>query len=147
MQRIGVIAVSKIKTPWVREASDVFIERLKHFCDFELTEISSGTEKEEEKKLLDALSKRKGLIVLLDEKGKLHTSQTFATFLEKERDRGTELTFVIGGAYGFSEDIKKKYTQYIALSPLTFPHELCRVIFLEQLYRAHTILQGSGYHH
>ncbi len=147
MQKITLIAVSKIKTSWVNEAISLYANRINHSCKFEIVEIDASDKQQENEKLTTALEKRRGTIILLDELGKLHTSQTFAAFIGKERDRGNELTFVLGGAYGFSDEMKKKYAQHIALSTMTFPHELCRVIFLEQLYRAETILSGTGYHH
>ena len=93
------------------------------------------------------LKKLSGIILLLDERGTEMTSKEFASFLIKKRENGDTLIFVLGGAYGVGEEIRAKGYQTIALSRMTLPHELCKLVFLEQLYRAHTILEGRGYHH
>ena len=85
--------------------------------------------------------------MLLDELGEEMTSKEFAQWIGKKRDTGETLTFVIGGAYGVDERIRKSAKKIIAISRMTLPHELCKLMFLEQLYRAHTILEGRGYHH
>ncbi len=87
-------------------------------------------------------------VVLLDERGKEFTSQGFANYIQSHMLSGVKnLVFVIGGAYGFSGDVYARQNAKIALSQLTFPHIMTRVIFAEQLYRAFTILKGEPYHH
>jgi 23S rRNA (pseudouridine1915-N3)-methyltransferase len=102
---------------------------------------------EESDRILEALKKSEGKIWVLDEKGSEFTSVDFSKKIGECRDRGESITFVIGGAYGLSDAVRKRADKIIALSAMTFPHELCRLVFLEQLYRAISILAGSGYHH
>jgi 23S rRNA (pseudouridine1915-N3)-methyltransferase len=87
-------------------------------------------------------------IILLDERGREYTSAAFAASLEKQLGGGSKrIIFVIGGPYGFAKDIYDKADDMLSLSRMTFPHQLIRVIFAEQLYRALTILKGEPYHH
>ena len=87
-------------------------------------------------------------VVVLDERGASMTSPEFAGRLGKWRDQGVrQVAFVIGGAYGMPEELRQRADLVLALSPMTFPHQLVRVLFAEQLYRAFSILQGTGYHH
>ena len=102
---------------------------------------------EESMRMLDALKKLEGDVWILDETGERMKSQEFSFLLSQARDAGRSLIFVLGGAYGLSADVKKRGQGRLRLSDMTFPHELCRVVFLEQLYRGCEILRGSGYHH
>lgn len=87
-------------------------------------------------------------VVVLDERGKTMTSPQFAAQLGSWRDQGVrDVVFVIGGAYGMSEEVRERADLVLSLSAMTFPHQLVRVLFAEQLYRAMAILQGSPYHH
>lgn len=147
MHRIRVLSVGAIKTPWILQGCTQYIDRLRHSCEFLERVIASGSPKEEEVKILAALQKTEGVIVILDERGKTKTSQDFALWISKQRDRGTPITFVIGGAYGLTDAVRARGSLVLSLSPMTLPHELCQLVFLEQLYRAHTILAGTGYHH
>ena len=97
--------------------------------------------------ILDALNPG-DYLVLLDEKGKAYSSEKFAEQLQKWMNAGTRnIVFVIGGAYGFSPVVYDRANQKISLSDMTFSHQLVRLIFVEQLYRAFTILRGEPYHH
>lgn len=147
MQKISLLSVGKIKTPWINDGCNVYTDRLGHFCDLTQRVLGAGDEKEERRKILDALEKTNGVIVALDEKGKEFTSGEFASWISKQRDNGQPITFVLGGAYGLDDRIRSKATLVLSLSRMTLPHELCKLVFLEQLYRAQTILAGSGYHH
>lgn len=147
MQKISLTSVGKVKTPWIKDGCDVFTERLSHSCDFSERVLSSGEAKDEHGRIAQALGKTSGTIVLLDELGDEMTSREFAQWIGKKRDTGEALTFVLGGAYGFDDAIRKSAKKMMALSRMTLPHELCKLMFLEQLYRAHTILEGRGYHH
>jgi len=87
-------------------------------------------------------------LILMDERGEEFTSERFASQIEKKSIHGTKnVVFAIGGAYGFSDDIYKRANEKISLSKMTFSHQMVRVIFLEQLYRAYTIIKGEPYHH
>ena len=147
MHKISLISVGKIKTSSFAEACDIYLDRISHQCDFDDRILSAGSAAEEHERILKALEKVAGVIVALDETGKESSSKEFAAFIEKQGDAGTPITFVLGGAYGFDDRIRSKASHVMALSRMTFPHELCKLIFLEQLYRAGEILKGSGYHH
>ena len=86
------------------------------------------------------------MIVACDERGDRLTSTQFATLLSSARDRAQDVTFVIGGAYGLSDDVRARATRLIQLAPWTLPHELARLVLAEQLYRAGTIVRGEPYH-
>lgn len=147
MHKIHLLSVGKVKTGWIREGCDVFAGRIGHSCDFSERVLSPGSETEENDGILKALEKTEGVIVILDERGKEFSSSEFASWIEKRKDEGSPVTFVLGGAYGLDERVRAKGTLVLRLSRMTFPHELCKLVFLEQLYRAQTILAGSGYHH
>jgi 23S rRNA (pseudouridine1915-N3)-methyltransferase len=154
MHKITLLAVGKIKTRWFKEGCEEYQYRLKRAVDLHVEEVLAGRSKEPEKQrqeegeqILHALERFKGDIILLDETGEGMTSGKFAEFLGKSRDRGNPLVFVLGGAYGFSQDVRDAAKKSIKLSDMTLPHELCRLFFLEQLYRATEIMKGSGYHH
>lgn len=96
--------------------------------------------------LLESISS-KDYIILLDENGKEYGSEAFATLVENRQMRASNVVFVIGGAYGFSEKVYAAANEKIALSKMTFTHQMVRLFFMEQLYRAFTILKGENYHH
>lgn len=153
MHRITLLTVGRLRETWARDACALYAERLGASCDLRVAELPAskartGTEQqlEESERLLAQLRAIGGRIVVLDETGKGMTSQVFAQFIGAARDRGEPLTFVLGGAYGLTDAVRKIGTA-MKLSDMTLPHELCRVVFLEQLYRAHEIGKGSGYHH
>ena len=125
----------------------MFIDRLKKQCDFSERILTAGTKEEENERLLAALEKIDGVIVVLDERGKEFLSTEFATWIGRKRDIGDSITFVLGGAFGLDDRVRSKATLVLSLSRMTFPHELCKLVFLEQLYRAQSIMAGSGYHH
>lgn len=154
MQKITLLAIGSLKTDYLRQACQDYIERIKRHCQFEIIEIPASKHKdttkqqaEESQAVLDRLGKLDGAVWVLDETGKQFTSEQFATEVVKLADLGTSITFVLGGAYGHTEAVRQKADKVFALSSMTFPHELCRLIFLEQLYRAQEIKRGSGYHH
>jgi 23S rRNA (pseudouridine1915-N3)-methyltransferase len=91
--------------------------------------------------------KQRGQFWTLDERGKQMTSIEFAEDLGRLKDRGEPVTFLLGGAYGLSDEARSAAHRTLSLSRMTLPHELCRIVFLEQLYRAIQINKGSGYHH
>lgn len=146
MQKITLLTVGKIKTSWIQEGCQVYLDRLKH--SFDLTEriLSASTQEEEEAKLLKALEGIGGTVIILDAVGKSYSSEAFSALLEKEKDHGTPLTFVIAGAYGLSAEFKKG-RMLLSLSDMTFPHEISKLLLLEQLFRADAIVKKTGYHH
>lgn len=150
---ITLICIGKTIVAHVRDSMAEYVNRLHHYCKFRIIEAERGKgneseiRKREESILLKFVEERDHL-VLLDETGKEFSSSQFAQFIGRHQNAGTRnLVFVIGGAYGFSENIHKRANAKVSLSKMTFPHQLVRVIFLEQLYRAFTILNGEKYHH
>jgi 23S rRNA (pseudouridine1915-N3)-methyltransferase len=125
----------------------MFIDRLEKQCDFSERILNARTKEEENERLLAALEKIDGVIVVLDDRGKEFLSTEFATWIGRKRDIGDSITFVLGGAFGLDDRVRSKATLVLSLSRMTFPHELCKLVFLEQLYRAQSIMAGSGYHH
>jgi 23S rRNA (pseudouridine1915-N3)-methyltransferase len=104
--------------------------------------------KQQEASLIEGQIKATDTLLLLDERGKMHTSREFAGFLESQLNQAAgDLCFVLGGAYGFDDRIYARADMKISLSTLTFPHQLARIVFTEQLYRACTILNNESYHH
>jgi 23S rRNA (pseudouridine1915-N3)-methyltransferase len=131
-----------------------FVDRLKRDVLLEVHEIGASKEtdperqkKDESLRLLSAMAKHRGDSIVLDETGERVTSAAFAKILEQQFDTGEPAEFVIGGAYGLSDDVRKAAKKVIRLSDMTFTHEMARLIFLEQLYRAVQIRKGTGYHH
>lgn len=154
MHRITLLCVGPIKTKWIAEGCVHFLGRLGHAIQMEVVEVPASKQTdllkqhtEESERLLEAITKREGDVWVLDERGKAMTSPVFASFLETARDTGRTVIFVLGGAYGLTDAVRKRAHRVLKLSDMTFPHELCRLIFLEQLYRATEINKGSGYHH
>lgn len=154
MQRITLLCVGPIKTKWIAEGCAHFLGRLGHSIQVEVIEVPAGKQtdpakqrEEESQRLFATLAKREGDVWILDERGKAETSQVFASSLGVSRDTGRTIIFVLGGAYGLTDAVRKRAKRVLKLSDMTFPHELCRLFFLEQLYRAMEIAKGSGYHH
>ncbi len=158
MFSIHVIALGAVRTSYFREACEEYMKRSAPFARIVLTEIEAvpwktdgereRSKKKEGERLLRVLEKeeKKGaMIFLLDENGKENTSENFSGLLEKYA--GNTVVFVIGGALGFGNEVHEKKYEHIALSRLTFPHELARVVLLEQIYRWITIAKGKTYHY
>jgi 23S rRNA (pseudouridine1915-N3)-methyltransferase len=154
MQRITLLCIGTVKAKWIEEGCSEYIKRLRPHAKLEIIELSPSKQKdsekqreEESKKILDVLSTSEGDAWMLDEKGERMTSQEFSFFLSQAKDIGQTLTFILGGAYGLSPTIRTRVKGSLRLSDMTLPHELCRVFFLEQMYRGIEIAKGSGYHH
>lgn len=152
-----LLTVGKTDIKWVKEGLEMYVSRLKHYIPFELMEIpelknvgalTKEQIKQKEGELILKSVKPQDELVLLDEHGKEYRSIEFAKFLEDRISRaGRDIVFVIGGAYGFSEDVYARCNSKISLSRMTFSHQIVRAIFAEQLYRAFTIMRGEPYHH
>ena len=155
--RITLITVGKTDIPWVRAGLEMYVSRLEHYVPFSLREIpelkgvsalSKDQIKEREGELILKLVRPADEVVLLDEHGKEFRSIEFADWLGRRMaGSGRDLVFVIGGAYGFSDAVRAAAAEQLSLSPLTFSHQLVRLLFVEQLYRAQTIIRGEPYHH
>jgi 23S rRNA (pseudouridine1915-N3)-methyltransferase len=155
--KIRLIAVGKTKEEYIRSGFEEYSSRISRYVRFELILIpalkngASLPEAELKKKEAEAILSKLGgneFTVLLDEKGKLMDSVSFAKTIEGFMNRGVqEVVFITGGAYGVDEVVRRKSGLVLALSPMTFSHQLVRLIFAEQLYRALSIMKGEKYHH
>ncbi|MFA5849709.1 MAG: 23S rRNA (pseudouridine(1915)-N(3))-methyltransferase RlmH [Bacteroidales bacterium] len=155
--KIILLLVGKTEFPWVRSGIELYEERLKHYVSYQRIEIpelkaagnlSQQQIKEREGEAIMKFLKQNDELILMDERGEEYTSEKFASHIEKKSIHGTKnVVFAIGGAYGFSEDLYRRASEKISLSKMTFSHQMVRVIFLEQLYRAYTIIKGEPYHH
>jgi 23S rRNA (pseudouridine1915-N3)-methyltransferase len=154
--KISLICMSKTSFSFLREGIELYKNRIVRYTKFEIIEIpdkkQGGNEpvtivKREGEALLSKISDS-DFLVLLDEKGKHISSEEIAGFIEGKMNQSVKhLVFVIGGAFGFSDAVYKRANASLSLSKLTFSHQLVRLIFMEQLYRAFTIMKGEPYHH
>lgn len=154
--RITLLLVGKTDAGWLQSAVDIYSQRLSHYIRFNLVEITPPKNtrqlnpqqlKEAEGKLMMKYFEDADQVILLDERGKSYTSETFADWLQKKMNVGTRhLIFVVGGAFGFSDEVYAAAHGKLALSQMTFSHQMVRVFFTEQLYRAFTILRNEPYH-
>lgn len=152
-----LLCVGKTDDKNLRELIQAYQNRLKHYTKFSMLTIddiknsknlNETEQKNREGKALLKQLKTGDSVVLLDEKGKLLSSVDFSQWLNKQQLSGKKrLVFVIGGPYGFSAELYTRADQKISLSPLTFSHQMVRLFFVEQLYRAHTLLKNEPYHH
>jgi len=155
--KILVLAIGKTDEQWVQEALLKYSKRLQHYIPFEFEVIpdlkntknlSEAQQKEKEGALILKKLKPTDEVFLLDEKGKEYRSVEFANYLQHQMNsRVKRLVFIIGGPYGFSLELYTKAKGKLALSKMTFSHQMIRPFFLEQLYRAMTILKNEPYHH
>ena len=152
--RLSVAAVGKIKEKHWQVSQSDYVKRLGRYTDFHLVEVKDAVgrrvpeavaKRREGERLLRVVGAEQRLIALTPV-GKQMSSPALANFLQKEVVTYSRLAFLIGGPYGFSEEVLAKCHWQLSLSPLTFPHEMARIILLEQLYRACTILNGEKYH-
>ncbi|MGN0201927.1 MAG: 23S rRNA (pseudouridine(1915)-N(3))-methyltransferase RlmH [Candidatus Cryptobacteroides sp.] len=155
--KISLLTVGRTDIPWVREGLDNYASRLSHYVPFsvveipELKNVSAFTQaqiKEKEGKLILKSLKASDRVILLDEHGREYRSVEFARQLQDLMSAGgKDIIFVVGGAYGFSDEVYARADGKISLSKMTFSHQMVRAVFAEQLYRAFTIIKGEPYHH
>ena len=155
--KITLLTVGKTDRDWVRQGLDIYVSRLKHYISFVMTEIpelknvsslSKDQIKTREGELILKNIRPTDDVILLDERGKQYSSMEFAKVLQDKISYiGKDIVFVIGGAYGFSEDVYRRADSKMSLSRMTFSHQMVRAIFAEQIYRAFTIMKGEPYHH
>jgi 23S rRNA (pseudouridine1915-N3)-methyltransferase len=146
MYRYSVIAIGRMKHKALAGMCHDFSKRLKRAGNFELIELKDGDVESEGKRILEALEKRKASrVYVMAEEGKTRSSSQFAQ--ELLQLQGQPAVFIIGGAYGISAKVKAVADVKFALSPLTFTHEIARMLICEQLYRGVSINSGSKYHH
>lgn len=155
--RLQLIAVGALKQDYARSGCALFAERLGHLCRLELTEVRDAQRsggpgnaprwRAQEAERLRAALAGAPLWVALDERGEEWTSEELARYIGEAQTRSVAtLPFVIGGPDGLDPDLLRAAPRRLRLGRLTLPHELARLVLLEQLYRAHTILAGAGYH-
>jgi 23S rRNA (pseudouridine1915-N3)-methyltransferase len=155
--KITFLLTGKTKKGFIDDGIKIYAERLKHYVPFNIVELpeiklpskaGESSIKEKEGELLIRALSPSDTIILLDERGKMMSSVGLADFIrEKSVGSVKNLVFVAGGAYGFSNKIYDRANGIISLSKMTFSHQIIRVIFLEQLYRAFTIIRNEPYHH
>lgn len=138
--KIKLLLTGKTTDRHIRDGMKVYIDRIVHYMPFEVVEMNGD-------QILKNL--RPGdWLVLLDERGEMPTSVEWARNLEhKAAHLSKDLVFAVGGPYGFSEEVYERCNERLSLSKMTFSHQLVRLVFLEQLYRAMTIIKGEPYHH
>jgi len=153
---ITLLMIGNTSEAFVLDGYEVFMKRLKHYVKVkeviipdvkDRKHLNADQIKEKEAALILEKLAASNFSVLLDERGKEFSSVEFATFLQKTMNAGTrELFFIIGGAYGVAESVKQKADLTVSLSRMTFTHQVIRLLFAEQLYRAMTILKNEPYH-
>jgi 23S rRNA (pseudouridine1915-N3)-methyltransferase len=140
--KIHLVVLGKTRRPEVRSLVDDYVARIRRFAEVEVSELREDSATSFRKLSLEPAAS----VVLLDDAGKPQTSAQFAKWLAVTRDRGVrEIVFLCGGAEGFPEVLRRRATQKLSLSPLTFSHELARAMLVEQIYRAFAILAGHPY--
>lgn len=153
--KIKFLCIGKTTDSQIQNLYEGYLKRLSHYAKVSVEYIELKKKnlrpellKEEEGKMILSKIDNSTNLILLDELGKQLTSEGFADFLQKGLNASSrEMVFVIGGAFGFSKDVYALASHKIALSKMTFTHQMVRLIFLEQLYRGFTILKGEKYHH
>ncbi len=154
MRQLRFIFVGKSKTDFFRSAQEHYLQQIEHFLPAEIFTVKDSRQsdiarrKKEETNAIAVKIQKTDFTVCLDERGKTCTSTELAALLGGWLEMaGKNPCFVLGGAYGLETDFVRQADFTLSLSKMTFPHELARVVFLEQIYRAFTILQGKKYHH
>ena len=154
---ITCFAIGKTKESEYIQFIEGYTQKIKHYNNFDFIELPGlknankmdvSKLKEEEGKYILSKITPQTFLILLDEKGKEFSSPEFAQYINKKLLSGAkEIVFLIGGAFGFSDEIYARANDKIALSKMTFTHQMVRVVFTEQVYRAFSILKGEKYHH
>ncbi len=154
--RITLLVVGKTTDPRLQSLIEDYQQRLKHYIPFEFVVVpdikNAKTLSQEQLKSAEGQAILSFLtpamdVMLLDEHGREFRSIEYADFLQKKMGSGRDLTLVIGGAYGFSKEVYNRANGKISLSQMTFSHQMIRLMAIEQIYRAMTILRGEPYHH
>jgi 23S rRNA (pseudouridine1915-N3)-methyltransferase len=155
--RITLILIAKTSNNHIAALCEEYKRRLSHYVHFNIEILSlpkkkkfssQEQQKEEEGRLILSKIASGDRLVLLDEKGVEYTSKSFANYIEKKQNQSLKsLVFVVGGPYGVSPELMQRANEKIAVSQMTFSHQMVRMIFVEQLYRAYTIIKGESYHH
>lgn len=154
--KINLLCIGKTDDKEIKNLINYYLTRLPRHWNFEITEIPDVKSarnltpdllKKEEAKLFLNIIENTDLVVLLDEKGKQFTSREFAQKLDSYQNNSIKkICFLVGGAYGFSDEMYQRANEKISISKMTFTHQMIRLFFVEQIYRADQILQGKPYH-
>ena len=155
--QVELIVIGKTNATYLQTGIQEYVDRLKHYLPFKLTiipdiknakSLSQDLLKSKEGDLILKMIDKSDVLVLLDENGKTFSSVEFSKYIQNHMLAGRKrVLFVIGGAYGFSQEVYQRANGKVGLSKMTFSHQMVRLIFVEQLYRAMTILKGEPYHH
>lgn len=155
--KVVLLSVGKTDHPLLSQIIEDYRKKVNHYIPFEMRmvpdpknrrNLSKKEQKAEEAELLLKVLQPSDHVVLLDEKGKQYRSTEFARYLEKKSHSvSRQLVFLVGGPYGFAPEIYERATEMISLSKMTFTHQMVRLVFTEQLYRAMTIIHNEPYHH
>jgi len=155
--RIKLIVVGKTVESYIRKGIDEYSNRMKHYASFDMVELpdlkqtsslSEGQIKTREGVLILRTVRTSDYMILLDEHGEMFSSLDWARDLERKTSHlSKDIVFVVGGPYGFSQEVYDRADAKLSLSKMTFSHQLVRLIFMEQIYRAFTIIKGEPYHH
>jgi 23S rRNA (pseudouridine1915-N3)-methyltransferase len=155
--RISLIAIGKTDDNYLQEGINIYLKRLKHYIKFDVIlipdlkktkNLSEEEQKSKEAELFLKQLQTQDIVILLDEKGTELSSTHFADMLNKKMIGSVQnLVFLIGGPYGFDNSLYQRANHKISLSRMTFSHQMVRLFFVEQVYRAFTILKGEPYHH
>ena len=155
--KISLLVVGKTVHSYLNQGIDEYTNRISRYCPFSIQYIADAKttkslSQEQQKQLegdnITAALDKSDYVVLLDEHGKEFTSVDFSTYIERKMQSVPKrLVFIIGGPYGFSKEIYERANEKISLSKMTFPHDLIRLVFTEQLYRAFSIIHHEPYHH
>lgn len=152
---VNIVCIGKIKEAFYRDALEEYAKRLSRFCKFNVVELAEKqlagkndadvriVREDEGKRIVQAV---KGYVIALDMRGQQLTSEELSAKLVKLTDTTSMITFVIGGSYGLADCVLERADYKLSFGKMTFPHQLMRVIAAEQIYRAFTIAEGSGYH-
>lgn len=153
--KINILAVGNLKDSFFKDAQAEYLKRLSRYATVTVKEIGEEIPAKESNALIEKaklkegerlLASAKGTLCLTSLNGELISSEELSTYIKKECDLGHELTFIIGGSYGTSDEVYARANKRICFGRITLPHRLMRVVLLEQIYRAFTIINGTGYH-
>ena len=151
MISINLVCVGNLKEKFSKDEQAEYVKRLSAFCNLKIVEVKEQNQLENPAVILeregqDIIKNLKGHVILCDIKSKQLSSEDLAEKFKSLMMSTSCITFVIGGSYGVSEEVKKLADERISFSPMTFPHNLFRIMLLEQVYRAFTIIENKSYH-
>lgn len=154
MQKINIIVVGQLKENYLKEAEKEYLKRLSRFAQVEIKEVNefsqnSKTSIEQIKvsESAEIIKNFSGYVVSMDKSGEMLSSEDLARLIEKSFLDGVKsLTFIIGGSHGLTKELLKKSNKVVSFGKITYPHQLMRVLLLEQIYRAETIINNITYH-